>query len=63
VTLISKFFLQKIDGVGDYIAALETMPPSFISALLIGYFVTICWPDKTLEVRYASELRQSKVIR
>ena len=57
MTLISKFFLQEIDGVGDYIAALETMPPSFLSALLVGYFVTIFWPDTALEERYSSELR------
>ncbi|MDG1988015.1 MAG: sodium/proline symporter [Halieaceae bacterium] len=56
MTLMSKFYLQKIDGVGDYIAALETMPPSFMSALLVGYFVTICWPDKALEGRFTSEL-------
>ena len=54
MTLISKFFLQEIDGVGDYIAALETMPPSFLSALLVGYFVTVLWPDIALEERYSS---------
>jgi len=58
MTLISKFFLQEIDGVGDYVAALETMPPSFLSALLVGYFVTIFWPDTALEERYSSELRR-----
>ncbi len=62
MTLISKFYLQGLDSVGDYITALETMPPSFISALLAGYLVTIFWPDKELEKIYASELEQGEVL-
>ena len=53
---------DRLDSVGDYITALETMPPSFISALLVGYLVTIFWPDKELEKMYASELEQGEVL-
>ena len=32
------------------------MPPSFFSALIVGYVVTIVWPDKELEAMYRDEL-------
>ena len=56
MTMITKFIIQDMAGIGPYFTALETMPPSFISALLIGYLVTIIAPDKKLENRYRSEL-------
>ncbi|MEC9223639.1 MAG: hypothetical protein VYE56_07090, partial [Pseudomonadota bacterium] len=31
-------------------------PPSFLSALIVGYLVTIIWPDEELESRYRAEL-------
>ena len=58
MTLVSKFLLQEVDGVGTYFSALETMPPSFISALLLGFAVSILWPDIELERNYSSELAQ-----
>ncbi len=56
MTIISKFVLQAMDGIGSYFIALETMPPSFLSALLVGYVVTIMWPDEKLERQYRQEL-------
>ena len=56
MTIISKFVLQGMDTIGPYFTALETMPPSFLSALLAGYVVTILWPDKELEAGYRDEL-------
>ncbi len=56
MTIISKFLLQELDGVGEYFIALETMPPSFLSALLVGYVVTLMWPDEQLEASYRAEL-------
>ena len=56
MTIISKFVLQTLDGVGPYFVALETMPPSFLSALIVGYLVTIMWPDEELEASYRQEL-------
>ncbi len=56
MTIISKFVLQTLDGVGPYFVALETMPPSFLSALIVGYLVTIMWPDEELEASYCQEL-------
>ena len=56
MTIISKFVFQGLDSVGPYFTALETMPPSFFSALIIGYIVTIIWPDKELESTYRREL-------
>ena len=32
------------------------MPPSFLSALLVGYVVTILWPDDALEATYRGHL-------
>ncbi len=58
MTLVSKFFLQEIEHMGIYFSALETMPPSFISALLVGYVVSVLWPDRKLEKNYLSELSQ-----
>ncbi len=54
--ITSKFVLQAMDGIGPYFVALETMPPSFLSALIVGYVVTIMWPDKELESQYRLEL-------
>ena len=56
MTIISKFVFQGLDSVGPYFTALETMPPSFFSALIVGYVVTIVWPDKELESTYRREL-------
>ncbi|MBT5558754.1 MAG: sodium/proline symporter [Proteobacteria bacterium] len=56
MTMITKFIIQDMEGIGPYFTALETMPPSFISALFIGYLVSILAPDKQLEHRYRSEL-------
>jgi len=56
MTIISKFIFQGLDSVGPYFTALETMPPSFFSALIVGYIVTIIWPDKELESTYRREL-------
>ena len=56
MTIISKFVLQGIDGIGSYFTALETMPPSFLSALLVGYVVTVMWPDQELEQQYLQDL-------
>ncbi|NKB33854.1 MAG: sodium/solute symporter [Pseudomonadales bacterium] len=56
MTIISKFVLQGMDSIGPYFTALETMPPSFLSALLVGYVVTIMWPDEELEAAYRDDL-------
>jgi sodium/proline symporter len=46
MTMISKFVLQEMD----------TMPPSFFSALIVGYVVALIWPDKELARLYVAEL-------
>ena len=56
MTIISKFVLQEMNGIGPYFTALETMPPSFLSALIVGYLVTIIWPDEKLESQYRADL-------
>ncbi|MBT8146067.1 MAG: sodium/proline symporter, partial [Gammaproteobacteria bacterium] len=58
MTIISKFVLQELESVGAYFVALETMPPSFISALLVGYIVAVLWPDPTLRDGFEQELEQ-----
>jgi Na+/proline symporter len=57
MTLICKFVIQGMEGIGPHFTALETMPPSFLSALIVGYLVTIMAPDKELETKYRAELR------
>ena len=42
--------------IRDSFTALETMPPSFLSALIVGYLVTIIWPDEKLESQYRADL-------
>ena len=32
------------------------MPPSFLSALIVGYVVTVLWPDKELENSFEEDL-------
>jgi hypothetical protein len=32
------------------------MPPSFLSALIVGYIVTIVWPDDELAAQYQADL-------
>ena len=56
MTIISKFVLQQLDGIGPYFTALETMPPSFLAALVVGYIVTVLWPDPVLEAQYCEDL-------
>ena len=56
MTLITKFVIQDLDGIGTYFVALETMPPSFLSALIVGYLVTIKWPDPELEAEDRKDL-------
>ncbi len=56
MTLITKFVIQDMEGIGHYFVALETMPPSFLSALIVGYLVTIVSPDKSLEAEYRQDL-------
>lgn len=56
MTIISKFVLQGMESIGPYFTALETMPPSFLSALIVGYVVAIIWPDEALEANYKNDL-------
>ncbi len=56
MTIISKFVLQEIDGVGEYFLAVETMLPSFLAALLAGWAVSAIWPSPTLEKQYRASL-------
>ena len=60
MTIASKFVLQELALVGDYFAALETMPPSFISALLVGYLVSKVWPDKNLSEQYKEDIEHCR---
>ena len=56
MTIISKFVLQELEGAGPYFVALETMPPSFLFALLVGWAVSIAWPSESLEMQYKADL-------
>lgn len=56
MTMICKFVIQDMESIGAYFVALETMPPSFLSALIVGYVVTILWPDEKLEAEYKADL-------
>lgn len=56
MTIVSKFVLQELDGAGEYFVALETMPPSFLFALLAGWGVSVAWPSKSLEIQFQAEL-------
>ena len=56
MTIVSKFILQGLGSVGAYFTALETMPPSFFSALIVGYIVAKLWPDEELEAAYRAQL-------
>lgn len=58
MTIFSKFFLQELTTVGPYFVALETMPPSFISAMIVGYAVALIWPDQQLRKGFEEELRE-----
>ncbi|MEX0962835.1 MAG: sodium/proline symporter [Pseudohongiellaceae bacterium] len=56
MTLICKFVLQDMESVGPFFVALETMPPSFLSALIVGYIVAALWPDEELAAQYQADL-------
>ena len=56
MTIASKFFLQGLHNVGEYFAALETMPPAFLAALIVGYWVSRVWPDAGLAAQYREDL-------
>ena len=63
MTIVSKFVLQELDGIGAYFGALETMPPSFLAALVVGYLVAVIWPDPTLQGDYQKDLSSQSVER
>ena len=63
MTIASKFVLQGLDGIGAYFGALETMPPSFLAALVVGYLVAVIWPDPTLQRDYQKDLSSQSVER
>ena len=56
MTIVSKFVLQELEAAGPYFAALETMPPSFLFALLVGWLVSLGWPTESLRTRYRTDL-------
>ena len=56
MSMICKFVLQEMDSIGPIFVALETMPPSFLCALIVGYVVTILWPDDELAAQYQADL-------
>lgn len=56
MSMICKFVLQEMETIGPIFVALETMPPSFLSALIVGYVVTILWPDDELAAQYRADL-------
>lgn len=56
MTMLSKFVLQELPGVGELFAALETMPPSFLAALLAGTLVSLAAPDPESERQFAEDL-------
>jgi hypothetical protein len=56
MTMICKFVIQDMEFIGPIFVALETMPPSFLSALIVGYIVTIVWPDDELAAQYQADL-------
>ncbi len=56
MTMFSKFVLQELPGVGDLFVALETMPPSFLAALVTGYLVSLFHAEPELEKQYIADL-------
>ncbi len=56
MTIVSKFVLQELEVAGPYFAALETMPPSFLFALLVGWLVSLAWPTESLRALYRADL-------
>ena len=56
MTIVSKFVLQELQVAGPYFAALETMPPSFLFALLVGWGVSLAWPSDSLQAQYRADL-------
>ena len=56
MTIISKFVLQELEVAGPYFAALETMPPSFLFALLVAWVVSLAWPSESLQTQYRADL-------
>ena len=57
VTMISKFLLQELPGIGPVFVALETMPPSFLAALIVGYLVSIISPEPANAERFRRDLK------
>ena len=56
MTIISKFVLQELQVAGPYFTALETMPPSFLFALVVGWVVSLAWPTGSLQGEYRADL-------
>jgi sodium/proline symporter len=56
MTMIFKFVIQGMDTIGPYFTALETLPPAFLCALIVGYLVSVAAPDSELEKQYVEDL-------
>jgi Na+/proline symporter len=63
MTIVSKFVLQELDGIGAYFGALETMPPSFLAALIVGYLVAMTWPDGQTADRHKALVKRLELSR
>ena len=46
MVLVSKFWLQHLEGVGVYFQALESLPPAFLVSLCCGWVTSLIYPDK-----------------
>jgi Na+/proline symporter len=63
MTMISKFLLQELPGVGPVFVALETMPPSFLAALIVGYVVSIIFPEPDNAMQFERDLLASSQLK
>ncbi|MBT4520527.1 MAG: sodium/proline symporter [Halieaceae bacterium] len=57
-TMLFKFVLQNLAGIGAYLTAVETLPPAFLVSLIAGMLVSLWWPDAALGKAYDEDLEQ-----
>ena len=57
MSILAKFVFSEMDVIGPYFVAMDTMPPAFIFAFIVGYVVSIMSPDKELAENYHNDLK------
>jgi sodium/proline symporter len=59
--IIFKFVVSKIDVIGPYFVELDVLAPSFVMAMIVGYFVSKMYPPRPEAIKFIEDIDAGKV--